>query len=302
MNNDITIALPVYKRTDYIKSALDSAVNQTIKCAILIVDNNSPHDEFEKLARSYDKVEIKYVRNEKTVDVEDNFNLCFRHAETPWVTILHDDDMLHHQYAEFCRDLINRFGENLGGIMFKTHVGEEEWSEVGTMKQLTRQVRKLKPSYFHYANTPFPGVLVKRAAAVKTGGFNKDFHPFPDIDFWYRYSRENNFYLAEQEMSYFRISSTQISSLFAESLINGTYNYRLKEIVQSKHNNFLSRLGLEFARLNNIEYYMETYTDFELPEQLPNESDLNRARSLLKYRLLRGIVRKYVNYLSYSKA
>ncbi len=97
MRDQITIALPVYKRTDYIRKALDSAINQTVPCSILLIDNNSPHNEFKTIIDSYKNVDIKYVKTDKTVPQDENFNNCFRFAETPWVTVLHDDDMLHCQ-------------------------------------------------------------------------------------------------------------------------------------------------------------------------------------------------------------
>jgi glycosyltransferase involved in cell wall biosynthesis len=299
MNSDITIALPVYKRTDYIKSALDSAVNQTEKCEILIVDNGSPHDAFRQLAKSYDH-EIRYVRNDQTVPQEENFNLCFRHAETPWVTILHDDDMLHCQYVEFSRKILDRYGDRVGGIMYKTYVAEEEWKEVSAKKDFPSDLKWLNPAYFHFFTTPFPGVLLKREEALEAGGFNRDLHPNADLDLWYRYASRNHFVLAEEEMAYFRISASQISSGFALNLINDSYLYRQKKIRESSQNNFLARLGLEFTRINNIQYYRDTYDDFSLPVQLPNHRAMNRAERLLRIRLIRSLVRRYVTRLSYS--
>ena len=38
MQDILTIAIPVYKRTDYIRSALNSAVNQSVKCRIILID------------------------------------------------------------------------------------------------------------------------------------------------------------------------------------------------------------------------------------------------------------------------
>jgi glycosyltransferase involved in cell wall biosynthesis len=87
MENQLTIALPVYKRTDFIRKALDSAVNQTVKCRILLIDNNSPHDDFRTIIESYNNPLMKYVKTSETVPQDENFNNCFRYAETPWVTI-----------------------------------------------------------------------------------------------------------------------------------------------------------------------------------------------------------------------
>ena len=108
MKAQLTIALPVYKRIDFIKSALDSAVNQTVKCSILLIDNNSPHDDFKKIIESYPDQDIKYIKTDETVPQDENFNNCFRYADTPWVTILHDDDMLHCQYVEYCEKVFQK--------------------------------------------------------------------------------------------------------------------------------------------------------------------------------------------------
>jgi len=50
---DLTIAFPVYKRTDYFRTALESSLNQTVRCRVLVVNNNSPQDDFKKIIASY---------------------------------------------------------------------------------------------------------------------------------------------------------------------------------------------------------------------------------------------------------
>jgi glycosyltransferase involved in cell wall biosynthesis len=75
MEELFTIALPVYKRTDYIRQALDGAVNQSVKCKILLVDNNSPHDDFKVIVESYNNPLIRYVKTDHTVHQDENFNM-----------------------------------------------------------------------------------------------------------------------------------------------------------------------------------------------------------------------------------
>ena len=43
----VTIAMPVYERKDFFREALDSALNQPVKCKVIVVDNCSSHDYFE---------------------------------------------------------------------------------------------------------------------------------------------------------------------------------------------------------------------------------------------------------------
>ena len=162
MKDQITIGLPVYNRTDFIRKALDSAVNQTQPCSILLIDNNSPHHDFKTIVDSYKGANIKYVRTDETVPQDENFNNCFRHADTPWVTVLHDDDMLHCQYVENSMKIIERYGDAVGGIAYPSHVSEEEWAGISTKQEMTNDIRIMNPAFFYFTNLPFPGVLVKK--------------------------------------------------------------------------------------------------------------------------------------------
>lgn len=303
MKNQLTIALPVYKRTDFVKSALDSAVNQTVKCSILLIDNNSPHDDFKKIVESYPDADIKYVKTDETVPQDENFNNCFRFADTPWVTVLHDDDMLHCQYVEYCEKVFQKFGEDCGGIAFPSFVSEHEWKDLSTTREMTNDIRILHPAYFHFHNLPFPGILVHKDVAMKLGGFKSGLNPIADFDFWFRYTSEvKKMFYVPQQMAFYRISPSQSTNHLIDAMINNIYTYRLDLIKKSKHNNFLARLGLEHSRIHNIEYFQTTYDNLELPERFVNEKKMTRAKRIIRFSLINKIIEKYLNMLSFSKA
>ena len=299
MRDQITIALPVYKRTDFIRQALDSAVNQTKPCSILLIDNNSPHDEFKTIIDSYKNANIKYIKTDKTVPQDENFNNCFRYAETPWVTVLHDDDMLHCQYVENCMKILERYGETVGGIAYQSYVSEEEWEEINKIRELTGDIRIMNPEFFYFDHLVFPGVLVKRDIALEIGGFNSDLHPIADFDLWYRYTTRMKMIYVNQVMSFYRVSPSQSTNNLIDAMINNIYSYRLDLINKGRYNNFLSKLCLEQARIYNIQYFKNTYDSIEIPK-LVNEKKLRKARKILKYRLPNKIVRLYRKRISFS--
>lgn len=97
----LTIAMPVYERKDYFLEALESAINQTVKCKIFVVDNCSSHDYFEKICTQKG---ITYYRNKSNIGMSPNFNRCFELAQTEYVMTLQDDDILDPTYVEsFCK-------------------------------------------------------------------------------------------------------------------------------------------------------------------------------------------------------
>jgi glycosyltransferase involved in cell wall biosynthesis len=93
----LTIAMPVYERKDYFLEALESAINQTVKCKIIVVDNCSSHDYFKNLC---EEKGITYYRNETNIGLNPNFNRCFELADTEFVMTLQDDDILDPLYVE----------------------------------------------------------------------------------------------------------------------------------------------------------------------------------------------------------
>ena len=301
MINELTIALPVYNRTDFVREALDSAINQSVPCTVLLIDNNSPHNDFKEILDSYHYPHAKYVRTSETVPQDENFNNCFRYAETPWVTILHDDDILHYQFVEHTRELLKKHGEKIGGMTFKSHVSDVVWNGLKTPVNMNVNARIVREPFFFFSHlTPFPGVVVKTESALELGGFVNDLHPIADFDFWYRYSMKETMLLVEQTMAYYRISPAQSTNHLVKAMINDLYSYRLSLIQKSGYDNFLSRLGLEETRLTNIEFFTRTYNKLELPEKIINEDRMNRAKKRLGSRILRKILRMYKQRISFS--
>jgi glycosyltransferase involved in cell wall biosynthesis len=302
MENLLTIALPVYKRTDYIRKALDSAVNQTVKCRILLIDNNSPHDEFKTILESYNNPLMKYVKTSFTVPQDENFNNCFRFAETPWVTILHDDDMLQCQFVEMAAGVFKKFGEKVGGITVKSQVAEEEWQGIYEKTDITDDIKIIKEPFFYFAQlTPFPGVVLNKDLALKLGGFKSELHPIADFDFWYRYCTVTKMYFVNQLMSYYRISPLQSTNHLIDAMINNVYEYRLKLIRKGKYNNLLSRLALEQSRIKNIEFFKATYPNVQIPENFMNKNSLEKSEKWLKFSFLSDAVLRYRKMISYGK-
>ena len=93
----LTIAMPVYERKDFFVEALESAINQTIKCKIIVIDNCSSHDFYEKVCLEKG---ITYYRNETNIGMAGNFGRCFELSETEYVMNLQDDDILSPIYVE----------------------------------------------------------------------------------------------------------------------------------------------------------------------------------------------------------
>lgn len=101
----LTIAIPVYERKDFFLEALNSAINQTVKCNIIVIDNCSSHDYFKKICL---EKKITYYRNDRNIGQDPNLNKCYKLPETEFVTLLCDDDILEPTYVSSFLDAWNK--------------------------------------------------------------------------------------------------------------------------------------------------------------------------------------------------
>ena len=95
--NLLTIAIPCFERKEYFMTALESALNQTVGCSVIVVDNCSSHDYFEKVCKEKGVI---YFKNETNIGLFPNINRCYTLAQSEYVKILDDDDFLSPMYVE----------------------------------------------------------------------------------------------------------------------------------------------------------------------------------------------------------
>lgn len=101
--NILTIAIPTYKRPQYLRQAIDSAVNQqnvSISYNIIVV-NNDPDTDMSEMEKSYEDsdVDVCFYTNEKNLGMLGNVNRCVELASGKWIAFLHDDDLLLPNYV-----------------------------------------------------------------------------------------------------------------------------------------------------------------------------------------------------------
>jgi glycosyltransferase involved in cell wall biosynthesis len=93
MEQLISICIPAYKRTDFLKRLLDSIAIQTYKGFEVIVTDDSPDNEVNELVKGYQgKYELHYFRNPKQLGTPENWNEAIRNAKGQWIKLMHDDD------------------------------------------------------------------------------------------------------------------------------------------------------------------------------------------------------------------
>ena len=95
----VSVVMPIFNRPQYLKTALQSVIEQTFKgnYEIIIVDNNDTvagKNANQLVIESINSDKVLYYRNEKNIGMLGNWNRCIELARAPYVVFCHDDDML----------------------------------------------------------------------------------------------------------------------------------------------------------------------------------------------------------------
>jgi len=119
MNPRVTIVTPAYKRIDYLREALLSALGQTIAEFELIVSDDSNSPEIKALCESFQDGRIRYIPRETNLGIGLNNREAIRAASCDLIAKLDDDDVWE---SDFLEKLLPVIEQNPGlGIVFSDH-------------------------------------------------------------------------------------------------------------------------------------------------------------------------------------
>ena len=229
-----TIAIPTCKRTEYLKDAIESAMNQDCSFSynIIVVDNNPEReDETEKMMEAYrDNRIISYYKNVENLGMAGNFNRLFQLSTTKWVVMLHDDDVLYPYYLRVCDAIISK-------NKYIDILKPKEDKIFNPSVHVLGKLKRLKCIDFYYGNkcaTP-SGMLFKRECVLNSGGYNQEFYPSLDYCFHARFSAFYNLYVYSESLMYYRIGVNESCKISVQHDWLIIDSYLIRQLLRRYH-------------------------------------------------------------------
>ena len=204
----VSIIIPVYNGSNYLKDAIDSALAQTYKNIEIIVVNDGSNDKgaTEKIAKSYgDK--ITYYKKENG-GVATALNLGIKKMTGEYFSWLSHDDMYKPDRTE---KMIRRLSiENdtdklaiASSFTYFTAISEFSPPRLSDCDP----VHPLSYLFLGYINGC--SILVPKAIIQNTGLFNEQLPTTQDFDYWFRMLRKNKLIYLDEELTLSRSHEEQ---------------------------------------------------------------------------------------------
>ncbi len=237
-NAFISYVIPVYKRADLLEKTLDCILKQqevAFEWNIVIVDNEAGGiNDTQLLVEKINSDKIVYYRNEENIGVDGNYNRCIEMAQSPWVAMIHGDDLIMDDHLKCSGEYI-KYIESLGnqrqlayicqryidfscedGICLHRENGITEGSrynydlqEVYHQGKPQLQPREIGVITGYYAAIPSFGTIMNREIMLKEGGFSDTLGICEDVITPFRLAEKYDVYLAPVYMGFHRFDRNE---------------------------------------------------------------------------------------------
>jgi len=236
----VTIVIPAYNGSNYLREAIDSALAQTYrKIEIIVVNDGSTDDgKTEEIARSYGE-KIRYFQKENG-GVATALNLGINMMEGEYFSWLSHDDVYLPEKIECQVMHLQQISRDV--ILYGDYNFIDENSKHLSRKRITAT----HPSEFILSllySHPVHGctTLIPRRAFLEVGLFDEALRTTQDYDLWFRMSKRYEFIHMPLPLINFRVHSDQGThasrTLFLKEC-SEFYLNRLNEVLSNWYNCF----------------------------------------------------------------
>ena len=168
-NVNLTVFVGIYNGEQYLESLLQQIQSQDFKnYNLLIVDNASTDNSYEIIKTWSSKIRarnIKVKRNKVNLGGQGNWNWNLRYVQTPWITMIHQDDFYKPNHLSELNKLIDSAGKDVIGVS----------TTMGSMSHEGKKLNSIPRSSWFYQNLDAPEQFIQNIKSQSV--------PFPSTAF-----------------------------------------------------------------------------------------------------------------------
>lgn len=202
----VSFGIPAYSRPALLGEAVASIARQAgpVPWEIVVCDDG-PSEEARRAAEAAAPGRVAYHANERRLGAVGNWNRCLERARGAWVSVLHEDDALYPWYLSLVGPRLEG-----GAVAVCTRAVQGAAMPGRPAPADGARIRPYPPRYFLKGSmSPFPGVMMRRQAALALGGFDPAWGPLADYDFWYRLACSGPVEVVQEVGVFYRVAPGQ---------------------------------------------------------------------------------------------
>jgi len=192
MEPKVSICIPTYKQTKYLKLCLDSVLAQSFKDYEVIITDDTPDDTVKNFIAGYNIPNLHYFKNPVSLGTPGNWNAAISKAKGKYVKVMHHDDYF------LNKDSLSKFvkvaeGNNCSFVFCNTEVWHVSDDSRRISKPNEIQLEKLSQSPFFLFFRNKIGSPSATFFARSEMKFDENLKWLVDVDFYIQYLKKHPF-------------------------------------------------------------------------------------------------------------
>lgn len=211
----VSIIIPTYDRTEFLKLTIESIINQTYKnIEIIVVDDGTPHDRNLLLCQTFEKV--KYIKIENSGGPAKPRNTGINLAKGKYIAFIDDDDLWLPNKIETQVNILEQnpeFGLIHGCCQVINENGILQSQIAGRPGSIDVKHGNVSMKMMGNWTLMTPSVLLNKSIVDKVGLFNEKMPSAgEDAEYWIRCSFFTKFYYVDEPLVQYRVHNNNIST------------------------------------------------------------------------------------------
>jgi len=233
----ITVVIPTYRRPKVLRRAIQSVLNQTYTNFRLTIYDNASGDETSEVVGAISKEDsrVVYHCHAQNIGAINNFNFGMRQVNTPYFSLLGDDNYLLPEFFEAAVYHLNGHSEKTIFVGQVENVDEQGRFMSRNLENWPSGLVRAPNGIIHLVESGFPnweGILFRRQLIAKDGVLDPSFSGAADQEFIGRIARDYDFYVSKKVCAKFTHHSESWTSNRALSEYMGNMNRLLERWLQ----------------------------------------------------------------------
>lgn len=209
----VSIVIPVYNGSNYMREAIDSALAQTYENIEVVVVNDGSTDTTEKIAKTYGN-KITYISKENG-GVSTALNVAIKNANGKYISWLSHDDIYDVNKIKVQVNKLREIGNRsrLNTIIYTDYTLINHNSDPFYTKRISKiyNPEKLNNAYYVIFNGLAHGcsLLIPRKCFDEVSYFDESLFVSQDYDLWFKMFPKYNLQYIDKSLVYSRVHADQ---------------------------------------------------------------------------------------------
>jgi len=241
----VSVVMPAYNASDYIKEAIDSVLNQTYSNFELIIIDDASTDNTWEIIKSYDDKRIRPYKNEENLKIVKTRNKGFDLVSnnSKYIAIMDSDDIC---MPKRLKKEVNFLEKNKEYGLVGSHliIINENSKKIGKRKYFTNY-EDIKKNILVKNPIAQPSVMIRKKVIDEVSGYTSEgYDRSRDYDLWIRIFDKYKIINIDDYLLKYRVFSEQGKSTHLKETLKSTIQIQKKWLFKKKYFNFKAFLNL----------------------------------------------------------